>query len=128
MRDDRAVRRLLFVLTVLLGVAACGGPGGQAAARSACVAYGSTASDAAHAQGLADTAEKDAALAVSSDSTWTALQRDLAAASAQATANAAAQRAGHPVSAADQNAYLAADKRVRADCKVAGENLGPLKP
>ena len=122
------MRPLLVLLTVLLGVAACGGPGGQAAARSACVAYGSTPTNLEMAEAIAATAEKDAALAVSSDSTWTALQRDLAAASARAAANAAAQRAGHPVPGADMQAYFAADKRVRADCKAAGEDLGTLKP
>jgi hypothetical protein len=129
-RDDRVVRLLPLpvLLTIVVAVAACGGPDGRAAARAACAAYGSTATTVATANGLAATAEKDAALAVSSDVTWTPLQRDIATASARAAANAAAQRAGHPVPAADLASYFAADEKVRADCASAGNDLGPLKP
>ena len=119
--------RLVALLVVVLGLAACASPG-RAAARSACAAYGSSPTSSTQEGLFRATAQKDADLAASSDSAWTGLSRDIKDAYARADANAAAHNAGREVPAADLNGYVAADRRVRADCASAGRDLGPLKP
>jgi hypothetical protein len=73
-------------------------------------------------------AQKDADLAAASDPAWAALQRDIRTSYAQADANTAAHDAGRTVTTQQLAAYVAADKRVRADCTSLGRDLGPPKP
>jgi hypothetical protein len=74
------------------------------------------------ADALRGTARSDARRAAAADAEWQALQRDLeeffsrqGALPQQATVE-------------EVNAYFAADRRVRADCTSAGEDIGPLRP
>ena len=118
----------LLALAACLVLTACSAPPGRHAAQAACDAYAKTVTTAAQGDAARAAAQKDADLAASADPSWSALQRDIKDVYALAAANAAAHNAGHVVDQEKMNAYVAADKRVRADCASAGRDLGPLQP
>jgi hypothetical protein len=120
----------VLALAGCLVLAACGGDPGDEAARAACTAYGDATSGAAGAEtgAVLDTAQERAQRAAEANDSYAALQRDLDDALARARVWADAQSAGEQVSAAEVDAYFAADEQVRADCADAGSELGPLRP
>ena len=132
MRQDPAVRRFrllaaaVSVAGAFLGVAGCGESPGQAAAQDACRAYANTgrhqvATTLEGADAIRASAQADARRATAADSRWAALERDIAD-------FYSLQSRLQQASADELDAYFAADGRVQADCKAAGEDIGPLKP
>jgi hypothetical protein len=123
--------RLLAALSVTVAaatLAGCGGASpGQAAAQTACKAYANTmrhqvATTVEQADAIRATARSNARRAADADPEWQPLQRDIedfysrqSALSLQTAVN-------------EMNAYFAADRRVQADCKSAGEDIGSLRP
>jgi hypothetical protein len=114
-------------MVLVAGLAACGADApGQAAAQAACTAFADTgrhqvASTVAGADAIRATAREKARSAASADPAWKALQRDIEDFySRQATLQSA--------TAEGMDAYFAADRRVQADCKAAGHDVGPLEP
>jgi hypothetical protein len=122
--------RLLAVVSVSVAVATlagCGDRPGQAAARNACTAYADTgrhqvATTVEQADAIRATARSEARRAAGADPAWAALQRDIEDFySRQRTLS-------QPGPLGEVNASFAADRRVRADCASAGEDIGPLRP
>ncbi|OIQ81791.1 hypothetical protein GALL_364410 [mine drainage metagenome] len=112
---------------VAAALAACSGGGtGQAAAQGACKAYANVnrhqvTTTAAQADAVVATARADADRAATADPAWAGLQRDI---------TYVFSRRGEfdTATAAEMDAYFAADRRVQADCVSAGEDIGPLRP
>ena len=125
----RHVRLLTAALITIAAttLAACGdGSPGQSAAQDACKGYANTgrkqvATTVEGADAIRATVRADARRAATADRSWSALQRDIADAySGESTLLTA--------TASEVDAYFAADRRVEADCKSAGEDIGPLQP
>jgi hypothetical protein len=121
------VKRPIAVLATCLLLTACGNGPADDAAQAACRAYGDNPTTSAERSELRATASEQAQRAAAADS-YAALPRDMADAWSRNDAMAAAHNSGQVVSGEDLDAYFAADKRVRADCADAGEDLGPLRP
>jgi hypothetical protein len=122
--------RLLAAVSIALAattLAGCGADPAQTAAQNACTNYANTmrhqvATTVQQADAIRAAARSAAGRAADADPQWRALQRDIDDFYAR-------QRTLSQQSAvAEVNAYFAADRRVQADCKVAGEDIGPLKP
>jgi hypothetical protein len=121
------VTRPIAVLAACLLLAGCGDSPADDAARAACRAYGEIASSGAERVELRATASDQAERAADDDS-YAALRRDMADAWSRNDALAAAHNSGGAIRGDDQDAFLAADERVREDCADAGADLGPLEP
>jgi hypothetical protein len=106
---------------VCVVLSACGDDRGVELAHAACRAYAHTPPDRA-------TADERASRAGEANESYASLRRDMGGAWTRSDAMVTAQNSGQEASADDLNAYFAADKRVRADCKDAGADLGPLRP
>jgi hypothetical protein len=106
---------------VALVVTACGGDPGDEMAQAACRGYAASPPDRT-------TIDERAKRAGEANETYASLRGDIDDAWSRMDAMAATHNSGGQVSARDLDAYFAADKRVRADCADAGEDLGPLKP
>jgi hypothetical protein len=106
---------------VAAAVAACAGDPGDEMAQAACHGYAASPPDRT-------TADERATRAGEANESYASLRRDMDDAWSRRDAMAAAQNSGQQVSAADLDAFFAADKQVRADCADAGADLGPLKP
>jgi hypothetical protein len=109
-------------------LAGCGGDSpGQDAARDACRAYADTmrhqvVTTVPQADAIRATARSDARRAADADPAWQPLRRDIEDFYAR-------QRTLSQQSAVDEvDAYFAADRRVQAQCRSAGEDIGPLRP
>lgn len=114
------------IVVAALGVAGCGGSPGKAAAQAACRSYADTgrhqvATTTQEADAIRASAGADARRAAAADPQWAALQRDIADFYAR-------QSTLQQASPDELDAYFAADRRVQADCKAAGEDIGPLRP
>ena len=123
--------RLLTAMSITIAAASlagCGGASpGQAAAQDACKAYANTmrhqiATTVEQADAIRATARSDARRAADADPKWQPLQRDLEDFySRQSTLS-------QQTAVNEMNAYFAADRRVQADCKSAGQDIGSLRP
>jgi hypothetical protein len=122
------VTRPIAVLAVCLVLAGCGNSRADDAAQAACRAYGDNPTTSAERSELRATATGQAHRAAEADESYAALQRDIADAWSRSDAMAAAHNSGQEFTGEDLDAYFAADRRVRADCADAGEDLGPLRP
>lgn len=123
----RVLAAAASIVVAALGVAGCGGSPGKANAQAACRSYADTgrhqvATTTQQADAIRASARADARRAAAADPQWAALQRDIDDFwSRQSTLQQS--------STSDEvDAYFAADRRVQADCKAAGEDIGPLKP
>ena len=118
------VAAVVFVTAALAG---CGSSApGQAAAHDACTAYANTgrhqvATTTAGAEAIRAQAQSAAQSAAEADSRWQPLQRDIEEAFARA-------RTLPTATDAEMAAYFAADRRVQADCKASGRDIGDLLP
>jgi hypothetical protein len=101
-------------------LSACGAAPGEDAAQAACQAYAGTTERASALEG--------AQRAAGANDSYAALAGDMDDARSRAYAMAAAHNGGGQVSPGQLSAYVAADKRVRADCADAGADIGPLEP
>jgi hypothetical protein len=108
-----------LALAACLGLISCGGDPGDEVAHAGCDAYG-------HANAAA--AQERAQRAAEANDSYAALQRDVDHALSLSADLAADHNAGREISASQMDAYLAADKNVRADCADVGEDIGPLRP
>jgi hypothetical protein len=120
--------RAATLLAVVLALAACSTPG-QDAVKEACDAYADTrVTTTAQGDDLRARAQDAADRAADADSSWAELKHDIGDAYARSEAMSSVHSAGDEFSTDDLDAYLTADKRVRADCADAGNDIGPLQP
>ena len=94
---------------VALVVAACAGDPGDEMAQAACRGYAASPPDRT-------TIDERAKRAGEANESYASLRRDIDDAWSRMDAIAATHNSGAPVSAANMNAFFAADRRVRADC------------
>ena len=132
--------RSLTAAAVVLVAAALTGCGstapGQVAAQDACKTYANTTrgqvpempalpsgwwTTAAGVEAVRARAQSDALRAASADARWQTLQNDIQDAYTLV-------RAGAATNNEELTAYFAADRRVQADCKAAGQDIGDLTP
>jgi hypothetical protein len=118
----------VVAVAVCVVLASCGGDPGDEAAQAACEAYARAPSSLDENAELRTTALERAQRAGEANESYAALQSDMQDAWSRSDAMATAHNAGQPVSGRQLDAYFAADKRVRADCADAGDDIGPLKP
>lgn len=121
--DVARIRSLTAASVVLVTAALVGCAPGHAAAQDACQAYADTTRGSvviktfADAEAIRARAQSDAAHAASADARWQPLRNDI-------------QDAYGHLNKMEVNgeadAYFAADRRVQADCKAAGADIGDL--
>jgi hypothetical protein len=122
--DVARIRSLTAASVVLVVAALAGCAPGHAAAQDACQAYADTTRGSvviktfADAEAIRASAQSEAAHAASADARWQTLRKDIQ--DAYSHLNKMALNNG------EADAYFAADRRVQADCKAAGADLGDL--
>jgi len=134
---------LIALAAALAGASSCSsttGPrtsateSGLAQAKAACIAYANTNRHQTTITARATTIRRERALheaaqAAARVASWARLGRDMQRAFEHLHDSALAQNSGRPVeTAAELQAYFAADERVAQDCRIAGYDLGPLRP
>ena len=115
---------VVLVSTAMIGLSVA--VPGQVAVRGAWTAYANTTRDqvpetAAGVEAVRAKAQSDAARAASADARWKPLQNDIQDAYSLIRMGAATDNE-------ELAAYFAADRRVQADCKAAGRDIGDLVP
>jgi hypothetical protein len=114
----RALTAAAIVL-VTAALAGCGSSApGQAAARHACKTYAKTGRYQVADIDVRAKVQSDAQRAASADARWQTLLNDIRD----------AYTGVHLLPSATNDDYVAVDRRVEADCKAAGEDIGDLPP